>query len=80
MKDLTIMRDNFNKLIDYYEKNDITILQLDHYCKDVSYLSEEERKKGSCRRQARKASAAGYEDGSADPGAEKSGHRPHGMR
>ena len=25
MKDLTIMRDNFNKLIDYYEKNDITI-------------------------------------------------------
>ena len=25
MKDLAIMRDNFNKLIDYYEKNDITI-------------------------------------------------------
>ena len=25
MKDLSIMRDNFNKLIDYYEKNDITI-------------------------------------------------------
>lgn len=26
-------------------QDDITILQLDHYCKDVSYLSEEERKK-----------------------------------
>ena len=25
MSDLTIMRDNFNKLMDYYEKNDITI-------------------------------------------------------